>query len=282
MASLLVRALDMFDNLLVWGRLFYEPTTGEVVKDQGFKFEFRISTALANKPILLRDAPERQGRGGPFLNPDPDFVVATIGGGHILELSMHCLYRPAFILHTRDFAPQTDDLDLSDFATIHLVMADLGRTIPQMAIYNCGVDAGSSQGHKHMQIFALPDPFPLFPAAAVSEHDIESDIPHVSYQHYVLRLPAACEAAHILKSYRRLLEAMRAKQTRSTPALAYNVILTSEWLCVIPRSHGRRGNTGANAAGMIGIVWVKDKAERESWNSLGLLKHLEFLGILNS
>lgn len=85
---------------------------------------------------------------------------------------MHCLYRPSFILHTRDFAPQTDDLDLADFAAIHSVMADLGRTAPQMAIYNCGVDAGSSQGHKHMQIFALPDAFPLFPAAAESEQGL--------------------------------------------------------------------------------------------------------------
>lgn len=60
--------------------------------------------------------------------------------------------------------------------------------------------------------------------------------------------------------------------------MAYNVILTGVWLCLIPRRHGRKGDTGANAAGMLGMVWVKDQAERESWNTLGLCKHLEFLG----
>ncbi|KAK8048312.1 hypothetical protein PG994_010042 [Apiospora phragmitis] len=223
------RALDMFDNLLVQGRLFYEPTTGEVVEDQGFKVvgifvnsSLRVREHLSTaglssssfepvpcspkSPYWQATPQSARAEGGPFLNPDPDFVVAPIGDSHILQLSMHCIYRPAFILHTRDFAPQTDDLDISDFAAMHSAMARLGHTAPQMAIYNCGLDAGSSQGHKHMQVFASPYPFPLFPGAAVSEQgmcasgsralssltekwsDVESNIRNVPHQHYVLRL----------------------------------------------------------------------------------------------
>ena len=120
------------------------------------------------KPILSPDAPERRGHGGPFLKPDPEFVVTPVGKHHILELSMHCIYRPAYVLHTRLFAPQTDDLDLCDLRAALAVMENLGSKVPQMVIYNCGVEAGSSQGHKHMQVFAYPDCFELFTERAQS------------------------------------------------------------------------------------------------------------------
>lgn len=39
-----------------------------------------------------------------------------------------------------------------------------------MIIYNCGVEAGSSQGHKHIQIFPRLDSerFQMFPSKATS------------------------------------------------------------------------------------------------------------------
>lgn len=120
------------------------------------------------KTILPKDAPERRGHGGPFVNPDLDFVVAHVGEYHVLELSMHCIYRPAYVLHTRFFAPQTDDLDLNDLRAAYAVMENLDSKVRQIVIYNCGVEAGSSQGHKHMQVFAYPDCFDLFPGRARS------------------------------------------------------------------------------------------------------------------
>ncbi|KAG6365007.1 hypothetical protein INS49_006613 [Diaporthe citri] len=84
---------------------------------------------------------------------------------------MHCIYRPMYILHTREFAPQDDDLNMDDFTAARAVMANLGRTVPQMTLYNCGAEAGASQGHKHMQVFAYPSPFPLFPEQAQSTQE---------------------------------------------------------------------------------------------------------------
>ncbi|KAI7786598.1 hypothetical protein LA080_003327 [Diaporthe eres] len=63
-----------------------------------------------------------------------------------------------YILHTREFARQDDDLDLDDFTAACAVMANLGRKVPQMTICNCG--------HKHMQVFAYTSPFTLFPEQA--------------------------------------------------------------------------------------------------------------------
>ena len=72
------------------------------------------------------------------------------------------------ILHTALFALQTDDLDESDLAATWAILHRIKT--PQMIIYNCGVEAGSSQGHKHIQIFPRQDSegFQPFPSKVLS------------------------------------------------------------------------------------------------------------------
>lgn len=90
----------------------------------------------------------------PFVNPDPEFLIAHVGPSHTLILSKFCVYRPSYILHTNKFVPQREDLDETDIAATWLLLDFL--KIPQMVIFNCGVEAGASQGHKHIQL--LPQP----------------------------------------------------------------------------------------------------------------------------
>ena len=72
------------------------------------------------------------------------------------------------ILHTTLFVPQTDDLDSTDLAAAWAILRQMDT--PQMIIYNCGVESGSSQGHKHVQIFPRQDSeqFRMFPSKATS------------------------------------------------------------------------------------------------------------------
>lgn len=72
---------------------------------------------------------------------------------------------------------------------------------------------------------------------------------------------------------------MRAAQQNRSEHEAYNVCLTDSWLCLIPRRHGRLQGVATNAAGMLGLIWLKDQAEREDWDKLGRLHHLERLGV---
>lgn len=82
-----------------------------------------------------------------------------------------------------------------------------------------------------------------------------------------------------MKCYSQLLSAMRAAQDKNSEFRAYNVCLTDSWLCVIPRRYSRLEDTGTNAAGMLGLVWIGDSTEREAWDQLGPIRHLERLGI---
>ena len=206
------------------------------------------------------------------------------------------MYRPAFILHTKKFALQTDDLDISDYRAACAVLRHF-RT-PQMMIYNCGVDAGSSQGHKHMQIFPRPTdlPFELFPEEYRSTEGeltlaypychasncivvIGYSLPHVPHRHYVLHLPESAKAEDVFDRYLKLLAEVKGIQKRFGSGPAYNVALTSDWLCLIPRRHVNRDGIGANAAGMLGLIWLRDQEERDGWSRLEYTSHLEYLGI---
>jgi ATP adenylyltransferase len=71
---------------------------------------------------------------------------------------MYAMHRPSLVLHTNEFVKQTNDLNLEDWKAAWSVVSALENGVEGgnvMVIYNCGVDAGSSQGHKHLQIFPL-------------------------------------------------------------------------------------------------------------------------------
>ncbi|KAK1723064.1 hypothetical protein CaCOL14_002009 [Colletotrichum acutatum] len=274
------RSLLMFDDLVSRGKLFYNESKSEIVSHNGFKFEFRISPALKRKPYLERDDPKRTADKGPFLNPDPDFVVAQVGLHHTLKLNLCCMYRPAFVLYTRIFKPQTQDLNFVDVEAARAVMAALKPTLgPQLMIYNCGVDAGSSQGHKHMQIFPQPTDFPLYPQQATSDSDINSNIFGVPNMHFVLRLSQGVTSQEADCNLARLVSASRDFQTTARYGSDYNVVMAEDWVCVVPRRLVGREGVGANGAGMVGLVWLRDQAERDGWNSFGLTEHLVQLGV---
>ncbi|KAF4963142.1 hypothetical protein FSARC_8818 [Fusarium sarcochroum] len=247
-------ALARFDDLVEQGRLLYGPSTSEIINGEDIKLEFRICKSLQKKPILPPDAEARKGLGGPFLNPDPDFVIAYVNPHHVLELNMYSVYRPQYVLHTKHFAPQTDDLDITDFAAAWAVMGSLEHKEPQMMIYNCGVNS-----------------------------DIASNIAGVPYQHFVLRLPDDPKPDDLYKEYQRLLMESVKNKGATSFGLDYNVAMTKEWLCLIPRRHGRKNNAGANAgantAGMLGIIWVASQEERDTWDELGMTRYLTYLGV---
>lgn len=119
------------------------------------------------KPVLSADAPGRSKAGGPFLNPDPSEILADLGSTHRLLLNKFSLYRPMLIAATRDYQLQTDNLNAQDFEAVWAVLKAF--KMPLIMFYNCGVNAGSSQGHKHMQLFPRAPSQSLWPDAVVPE-----------------------------------------------------------------------------------------------------------------
>ncbi|KAK6335171.1 hypothetical protein TWF718_010608 [Orbilia javanica] len=272
-------ALTKFDRLVAAGEIIWGPSTPEYVEHEGFQFEFRLAPALLKKPILSRNAPGRSKPVGPFVDPDPDFVVGKIGETHTLIFSKFCVPRPHLVLHTNQFELQSDDLTKSDLDSAWRVLGAFSKT-PSMMIYNCGVDAGSSQGHKHMQVFPKPEGrnFNLFPDLTSLPEGNVVTLPNVPYKHYIIALPERPTADDLVERYRTLVGL--AKLTlQDTGGTAHNVVMTKDWIMVIPRSSKGFEGVGANAAGMVGMVWVGSEEERNRWTSLGLGAYLQKLGV---
>lgn len=99
------------------------------------------------------------------------------------------------------------------------------------------------------------------------------------FKHYVFRLPTHAGANTVYEAYLRLLESSRQVLARlGEGSRDYNVAMTADWIAVIPRRTSD-GPYGANAAGMLGIIYLPDREERDKWSQLGYTKQLEAFGI---
>ncbi|CAD0096969.1 unnamed protein product [Aureobasidium vineae] len=270
------RTLARFDELARKEKIFYEEAISELITVNGFDFQFIIAGILKKKPILPANAPSRSKAGGPFINPDPEEVVTELGSTHRLLVNKYGIFRPMTVIPTIHYALQTDDLDLTDLNAAWSVLKAFQT--PSLIIYNCGINAGSSQGHKHTQVFPLPG-HTLWPSKATSCDSISTNIEHVPFKHHVLRLPSHADANTAYEVYLRLLKASREVLAKSGEGSRdYNVAMTADWIAVFPRRTSE-GPYGANAAGMLGIVYLPDQEERDKWSQLGYTKQLVAFGI---
>jgi ATP adenylyltransferase len=120
---------------------------------------------------------------------------------------------------------------------------------------------------------------PFFSYCLLTYPDISTSIEHVPFKHHVLRLPSHADTDTVYKAYIRLLDASREVLAKlGEGSRDYNVAMTAEWIAVIPRRTSE-GPYGANAAGMLGIVYLPDQQERDKWSQLGYTRQLMAFGI---
>jgi ATP adenylyltransferase len=91
----------------------------------------------------------------PFADNDPLLDLEQIEGSHKLILNKYCAMRPQFVLPTLDYRSQEEFLNQLDFQASWSVLSSLRSKF--MAIYNCGVNAGRSVEHKHLQVLPQPE-----------------------------------------------------------------------------------------------------------------------------
>ncbi|OAP65495.1 hypothetical protein AYL99_01467 [Fonsecaea erecta] len=279
------QALAAFDDLVARQVILYGPETVVRIKDQGFGFEFRICPELALKPATA-DATNnaafeqlpKYGPGSDLVDADPGLVVTKVQGTHLLVLNRFAVFRPQYLILTLDsFRRQTEDLDKTDLAAAWLVLHHLSHE--HFVMFNCGNEAGCSRSHKHMQVIPCSDGFELFP-------DLETLDPEgIAFSYFVQRLQPEVQETldSLLPVYQWLRhEAHAVWRTCSEDTLDYfphNMVLTKRWMMVIPRRKVAVQGASANAAGMMGMVWVTNTQQVEQWQRLGLTKVLAELGV---
>lgn len=304
MPSLYDLSVSRFDNLTKQSSILYRPYTTTHHKSSTFPAAFQLAPHLGYKPVLPADAPERRAnnsKSNPFSNPDPSFVLPFESDTHTLILNKYCVYRPQLLLVTKNYRPQYEALDDTDVKAGWDLICQLESdtehkhgTGRMLAFYNCGAESGSSQGHKHVQVMPRPEAddigFDLFPDTIGEEYerDIAENVRGVPHRHFVLKLPRNATVDHAIVAHRRLLEKMREFLDRQkwhegshTDDPPHNVIMTKEWVCVVPRrDSGIQRHAMSNALGMLGVFWITHDSQvysyTELWDSLD--EHMQFLG----
>ncbi len=248
-------------------------TEQAIVEDGGVRFVVRRLSSLARKHAAREEA-RRSGEGrNPFLPYDPDLFVADVGPDHVALLNKYPVIPHHLLIVTRRFQDQETLLTPHDFSALAACMVE----IDGLAFYNGGAAAGASQPHKHLQIVPLPlagddTQVPIEPLLAGAPADARPDrVPGLPFRHSFLRLGSAMfgdpeSAAEMLtEHYRGLCTASGIEGHVADGAMRqsapYNLLLTREWMLLVPRTRECVDGISMNALGFAGCLFVRNEAQ---------------------
>ncbi len=268
------------------GALKSIPTEYELIENEDLNFLVRIITNLARKDNAKKQQKKLVKKLGkefnPFLPYEKDLFVADISETHLCLLNKFNVVDHHLLVITREFEEQENLLNLNDFAALWACLLQ----IDGLGFYNNGKIAGASQRHKHLQLV----PFPLIPE--LIKTPIDTIIETVEYQDNIGKIPCfnfphgiskielqdnqnileiAQQSLDIYHQLLKLLEISIKSEENPEP---YNLLITREWMMIIPRSQDKYESISINSLGFAGALLVKNE---QQMNTLKELKPLTIL-----
>ena len=250
------------------GTILSIPTIPEIIEQSGVAFQVRVITALAMKALTTA----AKSNNDPFLPYDPDLFVAKTSQTHVALLNKFNVVDHHLLIVTRSFELQETLLTREDCAALLTCLAEIDR----LGFYNNGPAAGASQRHKHLQMIPLPaliEPrLPIEPLfRSVKMAGATGMVPGLPFMHAYAPVdpdwidPRRDSASSLLASYHSLLRAVglsvEATVGSPAPTAPYNLLVTRQWLLLVPRSQEFFEGISINALGFAGALLVKDAAQ---------------------
>lgn len=272
------------------------PTEYVLLEDQGIPFVVRILSVLEKKRRAGQEAQEKERATGrkfnPFLPYEKELFVADVSETHVCLLNKFNVIENHLLIVTRAFEEQEALLNLQDLEALWKCMFEFDG----LGFYNGGVTGGASQAHKHLQLVPLPlaDKGPRIPIdPALESVRFEQGMGTTSrfpYVHAFVRLPSekmgtpAQAAECLLQGYGAMLEATglwAVGECAGAPRQKgpYNLLVTREWMCLVPRSRERFGTISVNALGFAGALLVRNEEEMKRVEDSGPMKVLGSVGV---
>ena len=272
------------------GALLPIETIRSTIEDGGVRFLIRQVSSLARKDEdqqIRKAKAANSRRPDPFLPYDPDLFVADISETHIALLNKFNVIDHHLLIVTRRFELQEALLNLADFVALFSCMVQFDG----LGFYNGGPAAGASQRHKHLQIVPLPldesgSPLPIEPLLAAARMDgFMGTIPGLPFPHAFAQLDplVATRPLEMARSafdrYCALLDAagLRAVDSNGEPlqSAPYNLLVTTGWMLLVPRSMEHVEGVSVNALGFAGSLFVRDAAQMGTIRKLGPMTVLQ-------
>jgi ATP adenylyltransferase len=290
-SDLAARVADRFRVSGESGARLELESRAEIVVDRGISFVVRVLAprfgAAARQakdgarargelaaPASRADAASRS----PFLPPyDPALLIGAVTPTHVCLLNKYNVVDRHLLIVTSEYEPQESLLTAADFAAARICLGALDGLV----FYNSDAVAGASQSHKHLQLV----PFPLGPGGA--RFPLDSTLAST----LAAGLDGACELGFChrigrpgstgdLDTYRELIAACVAGNDGDGNRLAsYNLLMTSDWMMIVPRSSGATGSIDVNALGFAGTLAVRGDDDLETVRAAGPLEILARVGV---
>ncbi len=256
------------------GALHPIPTETRYLHQAEIDFIVRISGNIERKKVASL---KQQNKGiNPFLPYEEDLFITDLSETHLCLLNKFNVVDHHILIITKAFEEQDSLLTLEDFAALWLCLSQ----IEGLGFYNGGKLAGSSQKHKHLQVVPLPlsleqTSIPI--ARVINSTSTTEGITNsleLPFIHAIVHLKSErlqIEPAHyLLESYQTLLKAVG--------DTAYNLLVTSRWMLLVPRSQESRLKISINSLGFAGCFFVRNLEQFKKLEEYGPLKLLRDVG----
>jgi ATP adenylyltransferase len=241
--------VDRAEAALAQGAMHSFECALEFVQDGAVEFVIRIATnfpAGENAAGRTKAAPKLPPN--PFASPEPALVVRELTPTHRALLNKFSVLREHLLVVTREYVDQKVLLDERDFEALAICMQDA----EVLGFYNGGTEAGASQSHKHLQVVTLP----LSPRHSVPMDTLLGRTqPELPFRHGFARL-ATGQVSRPADMVRTYLELHR--QAGLHAPMPYNLLVTHEWMLLVPRARDRFEGVSINSLAFAGSFFVRD------------------------
>jgi len=241
---------DFMHTALACHALLPIETESRVIEDDGLPFLVKWVSSLALKPRTAK--PGAGSAHNPFADPEPALTFGDIAPHHRLLLNKFPVMPRHLLIVTRQFEAQEAALTAHDFAAIAPLIAQNDG----LGFYNGGAIAGASQAHKHLQW--IPQRPPL---AARLPDSLTQHAHRFAFRHAFVPLASTVwegkDVGEVLAGhYGTLLEATQTMGEDGIPT-PYNLLLTRDWMWLVPRGAEHWQGMSINALGFAGSLFVK-------------------------
>lgn len=241
--------VDRAESALASGVMHSFECALEFVQDAGVEFALRIATRFPKGETAKgrgADAPRLPAN--PFAQPEPELIVRDVTATHRALLNKFSVLREHLLIVTKHYEEQRMLLGERDFEALAVVMRDA----EVLGFYNGGREAGASQQHKHLQVVTLP----LSPRHSIPMDTLlDRDKDRLPFRHAFTRLAPGdvAKPARMLSAYTELHRAAGLQVPQP-----YNLLVTHEWMLVVPRSRDKFEDISINSLAFAGSFFLRD------------------------
>jgi ATP adenylyltransferase len=257
-------------HALAAGSLLPLVTEQRTIEDAGLVFSVEWLSTLAMKDLAGK-VPRAGDRSStnPFLPFEQDLFVADLSDSHVAILNKFQSFAGHLVMITRTFVEQGAPLTRADLEACALMLAQS----PGLVFFNSGSAAGASQRHRHLQF--IPDyRSPLASAIQAPRTPwTAARSPVLPFAHRLYGI-AAGAFDDLPAATGRLLGAVEDAYATLGPGegddlAAYNLLITRDWLMVVPRRAEMAAGVSLSALGFAGLIGLRSPDQFDAVQAFG-------------